>query len=248
MLQIAICDDDEKELEYIYRLTEAYRDIHPELDIAVRKFQNGYDLLEAVNARSRFNVYLLDILMPVVNGIEVGAVIRQKDSAAILIYLTSSPDFAVESYTVEAQGYLLKPFIKQHLFAILDKKIAHLDADDNRRLVIQTPDGGVEAIPYCRLLYVEYTQHRLIAYRLDGQISRSVYQRESFKQLTAPLITDGRFVKISAAHIVNMQHVSAVTSRQFELANGKKLPLSRIYKEARKTYLDYLLERGVSNT
>lgn len=246
MLQIAICDDEVTELAHTYALAEAYREKHPELDIAVRKFQSGYDLLEAVEARGRFDVYLLDILMPVVNGIEIGVTIRQKDSAAILIYLTSSSDYAVESYMVEAQGYLLKPFSEQQLFSALDKATTHMDAEDKRRLVLQTPGGGVETIPYCRLLYVEYAQHRLIAHRLDVQRTESVYQRESFEQLAAPLMADGRFVKISAAHIVNMQHVSGVTSRQFKLVNGETLPLSRVYAGARQTYMDYLLERGMS--
>ena len=244
MLQIAICDDEVKDLERTCALAGAYREVHPELDISLRKFQSSYDLLEAIDARGRFDIYLLDILMPVLNGIEIGSAIRQKDSAAILIYLTSSPDFAVESYTVEAQSYLLKPFSQQQLFSALDKAVAHLDVEDRRRLMIQTPGGGVEAIPYGRLLYVEYAQHRLIAHRLDGGTVGSVYQRESFEQLAAPLMADGRFVRISAAHMVNMQHVSGVTSRQFKLVGGVMLPLSRVYAGARQLYLDYLLERG----
>lgn len=244
MIQIAICDDEVKELEYTYALAETYRNTHPEQDIAVRRFQSGYDLLEAVNARGRFDIYLLDILMPVVNGIEIGAAIRLKDSAAMLIYLTSSPDYAVDSYAVEAQGYLLKPFSENQLFSLLDRALVHIDAEDRRRLVIHGPGGSVKAVPYCRLLYVEYAQHRLIAHAVDGKKVESVSQRESFEQLAAPLLADSRFVKISASHILNMQHVSGITSRQFQLANGEQLPLSRVYAGARQIYLDYMLERG----
>ena len=72
MLQIAICDDNIQELERTYAMVERYREQKPELDIALRKFQSSYDLLEALDARGRFDVYLLDILMPHINGIEAG--------------------------------------------------------------------------------------------------------------------------------------------------------------------------------
>jgi len=245
VVQIAICDDEVKELEHTYMLVERYRENHPELDISVRKFQSSYDLLEAIDARGRFDIYILDILMPIANGIEVGVNIRQKDGAAILIYLTSSPDYAVESYGVEAQGYLLKPPDGQKISQALNRAVTRLDAEDRRRLVIQMPGGSVGAVPYCNLLYVEYARHRLMAHRTDGEIVESIYQRDSFEQLAAPLIADGRFVKISASHIVNMQHVSGVSSRQFRLKNDETLPLSRTYAGARQTYMDYLLERGI---
>ena len=244
MLQIALCDDDIKELEHTYTLLEAYRELHPELDIALRKFQSAYDLLDAVDARGRFDIYLLDILMPSINGIALGAAIRQKDKTAVLLYLTSSPDFALESYQVEAQGYLLKPFSENALFAALDKTAERLDAEDAKRLLIHTV-GGTETVPYCKLLYAEYYKHRLIAHRTDGGRVDSILYRESFDQLAAPLIADGRFVKISASHIVNMQHIQNITSRQLVLANGEKLALTRVYAAARQTFIDYILEKGL---
>lgn len=245
MLQIAICDDEISELEYTFEMLEDYRACHPELQISVRKFQNGSDLLETIDGKGRFDIYLLDILMPDINGIEIGSAIRRKDSATVLIYLTSSPDFAIESYQVEAQGYLLKPFEKKALFAALDKAAAYLDAEDTKRLVIQRPGGGANAIPYCKVLYVEYYQHRLIIHHTDGSKLESIFYREPFDRLVGPLLSDSRFVKISASHIVNMQHVCGVTSRQFELINGERLTLSRTYIGARQAYIEYLLERGI---
>lgn len=245
MLQIAICDDEIRELEHTFVLAEKYQKEHPELDISLRKFQSSYDLLEAIDARGRFDVYLLDILMPDINGIQIGAAIRQKDSAAVLIYLTSSPDYAVDSYQVEAQGYLLKPFEENALFAALDKAAARLDAEDLKRMVIQRPGSGAGAIPFCKVLYVEYYQHRLVIHRTDGSSLESILYREPFEALAAPLLADGRFVRISASHIVNMQHVFGATSRQFEMVNGEPLKLSRKYLDARQTYMEYLLERGL---
>lgn len=244
MIQIAICDDQTEELEHTYAMTEAYCRLHPERNISLRKFESSNDLLKCISTRNRFDIYLLDILMPNANGIEAGYTIRKSDSAAVILYLTSSPDYALQSYQVDAGGYLLKPISEKDLFAALDKVIAKLDAEDRKSFVFQTPHGGIESIPYSHLLYLEYYQHRLTAHTTENKILESIYHRESFQELTASL-TDSRFVKIAASLIVNMQHIRNMNSREIRLSNEEKLSISRLYvTDARKAFMDYLLERG----
>lgn len=244
MIQIAICDDQPEELERTYSMAETYHSLHPELNISIRKFRSGYDLLESIGTRKHFDIYLLDILMPNVNGIEAGTAIREKDGTAAIIYLTSSPDYALQSYQVDAGGYLLKPFDEESFFAALDKVIVKLDAEDQKRLVFRTSNDGIESIPYSHLLYLEYYQHRLIAHTTDQNTLESVYYRESFKELTAS-ITDSRFMKISASIIVNMQHIRNITTKELRLFNRETLHISRSFAtEAKKTFMAYILERG----
>lgn len=244
MIQVAICDDQAEELERTYSIIETYHNLHPELNISYRKFRSGYDLLESIGSRKRCDIYLLDILMPSVNGIEVGTAIRENDDTAVIIYLSSSPDYALQSYQVDADGYLLKPLDDKDLFAALDKVIAKLDAEDQKRFVFRTANDGIESVPYSHLIYLEYYQHRLIAHTTDCETVKSVYYRESFKELTASL-TDSRFAKISASIIVNMQHIRNINSKEILLSNTEKLSISRYYiPETRRTFLAYLLEKG----
>lgn len=244
MIQIAICDDQAEELERTYYMTQIYHNLHTDLNITFRKFQSGDDLLESISGRKHYDIYLLDILMPNVNGIAVGTAIREKDDTAAIIYLTASPDYALQSYQVDADGYLLKPFDEEDLFAALDKVIAKLDAEDQKRIVFRTSNDGIESIPYSHLLYLEYYQHRLIAHTTDHGTLESIYYRESFKELTASL-TDSRFVKISASVIVNMQHIRNMNSREIRLSNQEKLNVSRLHAtEAKKAFMSYVLERG----
>ena len=68
-----------------------------------------------------FSLYLLDILMPGVDGLAAAREIRTFDEAAQIVFLTTSPGFAYESYGVRALDYLLKPVDEELLFALLDK-------------------------------------------------------------------------------------------------------------------------------
>ena len=122
MIRIAICDDDIPTLESVYTLVKAYADAHPEIEFLIRRFHSVYDLLECLENRERnFHVYLLDILMPLLNGIELGVQIRKNDMHAAIIYLTTSPEYALDSFQVSPSTYLIKPVEKDSLFTALDR-------------------------------------------------------------------------------------------------------------------------------
>ena len=243
MIQIAVCDDDIQELEYMHRLVEEYLRENPQLDAGVRRFQSSYDLLDAISERGRYDLYLLDILMPGANGIEAGEEIRKKDAAAVIVYLTSSKDYALDSYHVRARGYLLKPVGAEELFPLLNEILAELETEDEKRLLVKTA-GRVEALSFHRLLYAEQCNHRLRCVLRDGGLVESVAMREGLDGMAAPLLADGRFLKISASCVVNMQYIRAVTPNGFQMADGKTLAITRNFVDARQKYMDYILERG----
>lgn len=243
MLKIAICDDEAGELEEAYASIKKYCSNRTELDIAARKFQHYSDLLDSIETHGRYDIYILDIIMPELNGIKLGMEIRKKDNDSIIIFLTSSAEYGVDSYSVSAKDYILKPYTEEALFSALDKAVDSMSIEKTRRYLMNV-SGGVYAIPYGRLLCMEYYKHRLIAHTVDGEKIESIVLREPFTNLVSPLIEEGRFVQVSASYIINMQYVRRFTSRFFELSNGKTLPLSRLYTNARSIYLDYIFEKG----
>lgn len=244
MLKIAICDDDAGELEENYAIVKRYCEDRTELDVVAQKFQHGSDLLDAIVTHGKYDIYILDIIMPDLSGIELGAQIRKKDNDSKIILLTSSSEYGVDSYSISAKDYLLKPCTEKALFSALDKVVDSMVTGKARRYLMNVP-GGVYAIPYGRLLYLEYYKHRITAHTNDGERIESIVLRPSFANLISPLIEDGRFVRISASHIINMQYVHRVTSQYFELSNGETLPLSRAYSNARSIYFDYVFEKGI---
>lgn len=248
MLQIAICDDQINELESIYLFVEEYRKNHPDLDLSVRRFQSSYDLIDAVSSRGHYDIYILDILMPNINGIQAGEIIRQKDMSAEIIYLTSSPDFALDSYKVKAQSYLIKPAEKEKFFRILDETIEQLEAENTKRLLLRTANG-IEAAAFGRIVYAEYYKHHLYCHMLDKSVLESLTLREPFDQVIEALLADGRFLKISLSHVINMQHVQSLRRKNlcFCMADGTELLVTRAFSSAKQTYIEYILERGLSN-
>ena len=179
MLKIAICDDDVKELENTFKMISEFTEEKSEIDFYIRRFQSAYDMFECIDNGIAFNIYILDIIMPLMNGIDVGAKIREKDENAIIIYLTTSTDYAIKSYSVYAFQYLLKPVNPKELFNILEKALNKISFETAKSFPVKTKQG-VTAVRYHNIMFIEYSNHIMNFYLVDGNVVTSVIMREPF--------------------------------------------------------------------
>lgn len=242
MLRIAICDDNIQELEKTAGLISSFAEIKTERDFYIRRFQSSYDLFECVNTGIAFSVYILDIIMPVMNGIDVGAKIREKDENAIIIYLTSSMDYAIKSYNVYAFQYLLKPIEKAELFSVLEKAIDKIAFETIQSFPVKTKQG-ISAIRFHKIMFVEYSNHTMSFHLSDETVVTSVIMREPFSLLLEDILQDYRFVRCHSAFVVNLNFVSDILQKNFIIKNNRTIPISKnIQIEVKKRYIDFLLK------
>ena len=118
-MYIAVCDDQTEELKDLTELLGAW-ETDRGTPVRMKSFRSAAALLDAAR-HERFTLYLLDIMMPGLNGMDAAREIRGFDKAADIIFLTSSPGFAYDSYSVQALEYLLKPIRAKTLYPILDR-------------------------------------------------------------------------------------------------------------------------------
>lgn len=243
MVRTAVCDDDLQELRKIHEAVLNYSRLRMEKDISVKCFSSSAELAACLEQGERFDLYLLDVLMPQVGGIELGRVIRRKDRLALIVYLTTSRDYALQSYSVKAFDYMLKPLEDGKLERVLDSALEKIERELDRRLVIKTADG-TEAVSNSYIQYIECDGHNMVCHTADGRVLESLTMRKSFKESIAPLLQDERFLRISVSYVINMNYVRSVNTRGFVMHDGAELPVTRSYKNARQDYIDFILERG----
>ena len=244
MLKIAICDDDMDELENTYRMVLNLTEKHDEPDFNLRQFHSSFDLLKCIASGVCFDIYLLDIIMPVTDGIGVAEKIRESDEAAVIIYLTTSADYAVKSYRVSAFDYLIKPVGQKMLATVLEKAIDKIDAEKSKSFMVKTKDG-ITAVLYHRIMYAESID-RVVKFHLsDGSLLTSITMREPFDTLAEQLLQDRRFIRSHTSYVVNMRFVSAINSNSFMMVNDSSVPVARNkHTEIQNEYLDFLLRGG----
>lgn len=185
---------------------------------AIDAYEGGEQLLEAFD-RGSYDLIFLDIYMKGINGIETGAEIRKKDRDVRLVFITTSNDFAAESYSLRADYYLLKPFSREDILRALDC----IDLSDfERKRVAVLPDGS--EIPLHDILYSEYFNHRITIHLING---RKKKLRASQLEMEKLLCANDFFATSMKGMIVNLEYVQRIDEGMIYLEEGHCLPVSR---------------------
>ena len=227
MLRIAICDDMPEFLKEANSLVTAWKKDH---DIAVIElFSDGDSLIEA-HIQNPFHIILLDIVMPLINGIDTAAQIRKNDKSVKLVFLTSSPEFAVESYSVHANGYLLKPIEKSKLYACLNELYTSINDNSKYILIKNTPT--VHRIDLNSIEYAEAQGKHVIFFLSDNSQIKS---SEPFYIYDNMLTANDGFFKCHRSYIVNIYRISKYTPKEITMRSGCRIPISRNSHKAFET-------------
>ena len=224
-MYIAVCDDQTEELKDLTELLGAW-ETDRGTPVRVKSFRSAAELLDAAR-HERFTLYLLDIMMPGLNGMDAAREIRGFDKAADIIFLTSSPGFAYDSYSVKALEYLLKPIRTKTLYPILDRQA----------LTLRT-GGIIVRVPFSQLTYVEVNGKHLYFNLADGQVREVV---GSMKEYEDALLTRPEFMRIHRSYIVNMLQIEELSPAGLRTFSGRELPVSRLlYPQLQKDYMKLL--------
>lgn len=243
MLRIAICDDDVRELSRISNIIKRYQD-EKKVALKYEAFLSVIELLETMR-RGTYDILLLDILMPGVNGMQAAHEIREFDNEIKIIFLTSSTEFAVESYAVDAHYYLIKPGTAEKLFPILDKLLHDaLRAEDALHIKLAS---GIVRIPFNKLEFLEVIRKKLHFHLTGGSVKEISGSLSDFE---TKLLCREEFVKVHRSYIVNMGYIQELGARELITYTKQSIPISRLlYGQARDAYMQYLfVEKGVSES
>ncbi len=241
MLRIAVCDDDAAELARSETLLKEFCARRPDLAAGVTTFPDALGLLDALRKGADFDLYLLDVLMPGKNGIEAGKELRSLGREGAIIYLTTSPDYAVDSYQTQAFYYLLKPVDRGQLFQVLDRAVDALDKRKDQSVIVSTA-AGLRSIPLGDILYVERADRSMRYYLAGGEAVDSRTLRGSFRDGAAPLLEDSRFFLCGASFVLGLHHVKSVERGKAMLDTGDFVPVSQnACGELKRAWMNYWL-------
>lgn len=238
-MRIAICDDSESCLATVKEAVTEYAEKNSGKNITFEVFSHGEDMLEAVHKSGGFDVYILDIVMPHVNGIELGMSLKSDGYDGKIVYLTSSEEFAIDSYRVKARDYLMKPLKKAELFTVLDELYAEMQVKEDKSIIVKTKSNSVK-LNYDSIIYAELNR-RAVSYHLaNGKTVESVSMRVPFAEAVKPLTEDGRFVICGQSMISNMRHITMVESDAIVFDETVRVPLGvKICREVRSVWTDF---------
>ena len=237
-MYLAVCEDQKEDLDTVCSMLDVWEAEH---DAAMRRkvFQNAVELLESAR-RERFTLYLMDVMMPGMTGMEAAQEVRRFDDAAEIVFLSSSPSFAYESYGVRALNYLLKPVEQGKLFALLD--FLRLREQKNTEALSLKTSTAFVRVPYTQISYVEVIRKNVYFHMTDGTVREVT---GTLKDFEAALLQRPEFMRVHRSYIVNMLQVERLSSAGLCTFRGENLPVSRsLYPQVQKDYWNLLFDRG----
>lgn len=240
-MKVIIVDDEirfSQKLEKIVRLS--LEDLKESLDI--RQASNGRELLIELEAKQKFDIYLLDVKMPGMDGLALAKRIRFYDEDAHIIFITSYEQYALPSYKVGASDYVLKNTYREELPQAL-KKIRHQIEIERLRLAedfyIISNEFRCRKVFLDELFYLTKEGKYVIFHCTDGGEDKERTTLETvLKRLPGT-----RFILINRGCIINMRYVSALERGDIRLCYQKNqisLPVSRYMDRAvRENLMEY---------
>ncbi|MBE6970603.1 MAG: response regulator [Ruminococcaceae bacterium] len=235
-MYLALCDDQRQELDMLQEQLERWQQSRHTV-LRCKTFDNADALLDAAR-KEHFDLYFLDVLMPGLTGMDAAREIREFDDAAHIVFLTSAPGFAYESYGVKALDYLLKPVEEERVFALLDR-ISMAEHRPKEGMTIKC-GATVTRILFSQLVYVEVNSKHLYFHMADGHV-KEVYG--TLRQFGPQLLQRPEFMQIHRSYIMNMLQVAELSPAGVRTFSGENLPVSRLlYTQLQKDYIKLLFD------
>lgn len=198
MVSIAIVEDDRAYAEKLQGYLEQYGVEH-QVELRFRNFYDGLAFLDGY--RSDFDILLMDIEMPMLDGMSAARRIRKVDPHVVIMFITSMAQYAVKGYEVGALDFMLKP-VSYTIFSHKLQKAIRL-AERNRQAYLLLPVNGVQlrvSIP--SILYAEVSGHHLQIHTETETLCTSL----PLKKLEAE-VANHPFAKCNQCYLVNLCHV-----------------------------------------
>lgn len=230
MVRIAIVEDDHACRAQLEAYVRRYGG-ETGGEFQITSFSDGLDIAE--DYRPIYDIILLDIEMPRLDGMAAAERIRAFDPGVILIFITNMAQYAIKGYEVDALDFVLKPVGYFPFSLKLKKAVSALRARAQKDLLLPL-DGGVKRVSSGEIHYIEVQGHRIIVHAEGGDYVLPGALRDMEEQLEGQ-----HFVRCNKCYLVNLRHVTDVR-RNTVVAGGHELQVSRPRKkEFLKALTDY---------
>ncbi|MBR2287895.1 MAG: response regulator transcription factor [Clostridia bacterium] len=171
--------------------------------VEVSAFENGSAFLESPTP---FDIVLMDIQMPGMDGLTCARLLREKDEKVQLIFITAMIQYAIQGYKVNALDYLLKPVDPNELDRALTRAVEHLSTSSEPPLTLRSAQG-ISYVAVADILFAEAVDHAVMVHTLQGAYPASM----TLKQVESLLAGKG-FFRCHAAYLVNLKKVERITA------------------------------------
>lgn len=237
MIRIALCDDTIEYQLQVRQLLEKWGTLRGQL-LLIDTFDDG-DALLTMLTRQHYDLIFLDIIMPILSGIETCAEIRKENRGVQIVFLSVSPEFGVDAFRVRANHYMLKPVRQEALFAYMDEYLS--ETGSSQQFIVAKTATMLRKVPFDAIRHLEAQNKQILIFTDSDDI---LTVTTPLNQLAREL-TDPRFYQCHRSYIVNMNFINSYTKSTVTMQSGHTIPISRnCSKEFHDAYFAFLFGKA----
>ena len=231
MLRIAICDDNRADVERLETVLDelccysVYYDVYFEARELIE-----YIALHRVN----YHLYIFDIEMPDMTGLELAKEIRQRGSKALFVFLTGYSQYVMDVFDVFTFAYIQKPVTIEKLDQVLSRAVHYLEMVKHdfvfhfRKNQFRISCGDI--------LYIEKKGRQAVIHTITENFKTNMTVSEIWKQLDSRV-----FIHIHVSYIVNMEHLRSIERDEAVMDNGERLLVARAHmQELKEKHMEFV--------
>lgn len=231
--RIAITDDNPADIKYIHSVLERWADARS-LSVHIDSYPSAEAFLFQYEENPACDIILLDIEMPGMDGVTMAKRLREKNSTAVIVFITGYSDYIAEGYDVSALHYLMKPVDPDRFMEVLDRAVERLCREE-KYLTVKTADEIVR-LPMGSVLFLEAARNYVTIHTEDrGEF----VVRHKLGDFESKL--DRRFLRVGRSYIVNLTKLYRIARNEVRFQDGAVLPLPRgAYDTLNRAIIDRL--------
>lgn len=233
MYRVAICDDEATSLQINEALTAQVLS-EAGIEYETVCFTDMQSMIDTLSRKEvQYDVLLCDILAVGMNGIEAAKELRRLGESLSIIFISSTAEYALEGYQVDALRYIQKPIQIEKLKEALISAYRMKDTKGDT-LTFQVGDK-LYKIPFGEIEYLESQGRETIVSTINEQIS--VHMKFSDME---QLLPEDSFVRCHRSYIINMHYVKDLARYRFLTKRGVEIPVSQLqYVDVKKKFMEF---------
>lgn len=231
-MKIAICDDDDRIIEQIEQYMETINDKSLEYEV----FFCAEELKQYLTEQDvNFDVYILDIEMKEMSGIDFAKKIREKNLDSLIIFMTSYSQYVFDVFETITFDFIEKPLTFEKIGKTLEKAKKYLGMAEKRFVFSYRKNNY--SISFSNILYLEKEGRKVWIYT----IGENMYQANMTLEEIWSQLDDEMFGLLNKSLMVNISKIEGIVGENVILQGDKKLYVSRDYKNSlKKKHFNYL--------